>query len=264
MFFLYENSFFHTGCRSVLPADVVFVVDESGSVGTGNFDRTRHSIIDTIRHLQVRNDFIRIGVMTFDDSSRTVFNLNAYPGNENTMERKVSSMPYSAGSTDIANALRRACNTMFTSTNGDRPNAQNYLVLLTDGQSDANAAQTAATACKASGTRIISVGIGDSIDESMLRNVAYNTNYYIRTNYSDIATFLPTLVTTAVNCGGLGKEFVCLLVCLMVFNATFSNISVQLASISLCTRWCTYNRDINFVLVSIVIYVWSVGWFCGA
>jgi uncharacterized protein with von Willebrand factor type A (vWA) domain len=47
-------------------------------------------------------------------------------------------MPYSAGSTDIANALRRACNTMFTSTNGDRPNAQNYLVLLTDGQSDAN------------------------------------------------------------------------------------------------------------------------------
>jgi hypothetical protein len=43
--------------------------------------------------------------MTFDDSSRTVFNLNAYPGNENTMERKVSSMPYSAGSTDISTDL---------------------------------------------------------------------------------------------------------------------------------------------------------------
>jgi hypothetical protein len=53
-------------------------------------------LIFKIRKIQeVLEDNKRIGVMTFDDSSRTVFNLNAYPGNENTMERKVSSMPYS-------------------------------------------------------------------------------------------------------------------------------------------------------------------------
>ncbi|VDI36800.1 deleted in malignant brain tumors 1 protein [Mytilus galloprovincialis] len=193
---------FKTGCQSVTssPADVIFVVDESGSVGSANFDRTRTSIVDTIRHLDIRNDFIRIGVMTFDDNSRTVFNLNAYPGDPNSMVNRVMSMPYSSGGTDIADALSHACSNMFTSFNGDRSNASNYLVLLTDGQSRA---QQEADQCKAGGTKIISVGIGDSVAEQVLRNLAYNYDYYLSTNYSDIAGFLPKLVTTAVNCGGL-------------------------------------------------------------
>ncbi|VDI68326.1 Hypothetical predicted protein, partial [Mytilus galloprovincialis] len=193
---------FKTGCQSVTssPADVIFVVDESGSVGSDNFAKTRASIVDTIRHLDIRNDFVRIGVMTFDDNSRTVFNLNNYPGDPNSMVNRVMSMPYSSGGTDIADALSHACSYMFTSFNGDRSNATNYLVLLTDGQSRA---QQEADRCEAGGTKIISVGIGDSIDEQVLRNLAYNYDYYLSTNYSDIAGFLPKLVTTAVNCGGL-------------------------------------------------------------
>ncbi|CAG2225442.1 unnamed protein product [Mytilus edulis] len=177
---------FKTGCQSVTssPADVIFVVDESGSVGSDNFAKTRASIVDTIRHLDIRNDFIRIGVMTFDDNSRTVFNLNNYPGDPNSMVNRVMSMPYSSGGTDIADALSHACSNMFTSFNGDRSNATNYLVLLTDGQSRA---QQEAGRCKAGGTKIISVGIGDSIDEQVLRNLAYNYDYYLSTNYSDIA-----------------------------------------------------------------------------
>lgn len=192
-----------SGCTATSPADVVFVVDESGSVGTENFNWTRYSIADTIGHLGISGDFIRVGVMTFDDNSRTIFNLNSYPGNVYSMENSVKSMSYSSGGTNIANALSTACGNMFTSNNGDRPNAQNYLVLLTDGQSDAAAAQSAANSCKASGTKIISVGIGSSIDDKLLRNIAYNIDYYLNTNYSDITSFLPRLVTTAVNCGGL-------------------------------------------------------------
>jgi uncharacterized protein with von Willebrand factor type A (vWA) domain len=44
---------------------------------------------------------------------------------------------YKKGSTtDIADTLRYVCQDMFTNNKGDRTEAQNYLVLLTDGKSD--------------------------------------------------------------------------------------------------------------------------------
>lgn len=113
-------------------------------------------------------------------------------------------MKYSGGGTDIGNALYHACHVLFQQSYGDRPNAQNYIVLLTDGQSSA---QYAADDCKARGIKIITVGIGDGIDELALRNISYTSNYYVSINYTDIARFLPRVVTTAVNCGGLGMYY---------------------------------------------------------
>lgn len=205
MFLKHHNkTFCLLGCESVSynPADLVFVVDESGSVGQTDYDRTKRSIVDTIRHLDVQNDLIRVGLIKFDDSYYDVFYLSSYIRRPADMERSVMQMSYSSGGTDIAVALRHACQFYFQQSYGDRTNAQNYIVLLTDGQSSA---QQAANECKAKGIKIITVGIGDGIDEAALRGLAYTSDYYISTNYTEIVGFLPRLVTTAVNCGGLGK-----------------------------------------------------------
>jgi Mg-chelatase subunit ChlD len=52
---------------------------------------------------------------------------------------------------------------MFVSSKGDRLDAQNYLVLLTDGKSNygSNPVKEAAATCKNAGVRIITVGIGN-------------------------------------------------------------------------------------------------------
>jgi hypothetical protein len=89
---------------------------------------------------------------------------------------------------------------MFTNNKGDRTEAQNYLVLLTDGKSDKKKAINQAALCNSRNVRIISVGIGSGIDVDLLTTVAYEPDYYINTEYNVLNTTLPTLVSTAVEC----------------------------------------------------------------
>jgi hypothetical protein len=51
---------------SVLPADIVFVVDESGSVGQIHFDDTIKAISDTVDNLVIHKDLIHVGMTLFE------------------------------------------------------------------------------------------------------------------------------------------------------------------------------------------------------
>ena len=60
---------------------------------------------------------------------------------------------------------------MFTSGNGDRSNAPNFIILLTDGESNVRADDTVPRAIDAriSGATIITVGIGSDVNMLELR-----------------------------------------------------------------------------------------------
>jgi len=62
------------------------------------------------------------------------FNLNTY---NNTLDLlNAINFRYDGGTTNTAEAIRLAYQTMFTPENGDRPNAVNILIIITDGKSD--------------------------------------------------------------------------------------------------------------------------------
>lgn len=54
----------------------------------------------------------------------------------------IDGMPYLYGSTNTADALREMGNNMFTAANGDRSDAPNIAILLTDGVSNINSRRT--------------------------------------------------------------------------------------------------------------------------
>ena len=63
---------------------------------------------------------------------------------------------------------------MFTTGNGDRRDAQNIIILLTDGASNERADDTvpAAIAARAGGAKIVTVGIGSHLNMFELRGTA--------------------------------------------------------------------------------------------
>ncbi|CAC5375019.1 unnamed protein product [Mytilus coruscus] len=190
------------GCKAIKPADIVFVVDESGSVGEDNFIDTMDAIADTIDTLVIREDLIRVGMTLFEGTgtSRTLFVLNS-SYNKSEIRSWLLSADYRKGATtDIADAFQFACEEMFQMTKGERTNAQNYLVLLTDGRSDQNKAIDKAALCSSKNVRIITVGIGSGIDVDLLNTTAYQPDYFINTEYSELNTTLPELVTKSVYC----------------------------------------------------------------
>ncbi|XP_076076023.1 uncharacterized protein LOC143046845 [Mytilus galloprovincialis] len=194
------------GCQTVTKADIVFVVDESGSVGEDNFRDTMAAIADTIDTLVIREDLIRVGMTLFEGTgtSRTLFDLNS-SYNKSEIRSWLSSADYRKGATtDIADAFQFACEEMFLIVKGERRDAENYLVLLTDGKSDRNKAIDKAALCSSKNVRIITVGIGSGIDVDLLNTTAYQPDYFINTEYSELNTTLPELVTKSVYCS---KDF---------------------------------------------------------
>ncbi|VDI38368.1 Hypothetical predicted protein [Mytilus galloprovincialis] len=204
----WNKSYNIPGCKTILPADIVFVVDESGSVGEDNFRYTMAAIADTIDTLVVREDLIRVSMSLFEGTrtSRTLFDLNSsYNKSEIRSWLSSASADYRKGATtDIADAFQFACEEMFQIVKGERRNAENYLVLLTDGKSDRNKAIDKAAFCSSKNVRIITVGIGSGIDVDLLNTTAYQPDYFINTEYSKLNTTLPELVTKSVDCS---KDF---------------------------------------------------------
>lgn len=178
------------------------MADESGSVTEENFKGTMEAIADTIDTLVIREDLIRVGMTLFEGTgtSRTLFDLNS-SFDKSTIRNWLSSVVYRKGlTTDIADAFHYACETAFVKDKGGRNDAINYLVLLTDGKSNRDKAIKKAAFCTSKNVRIITVGIGPGIDVDLLNMTAYQPEYFLTTEYSQLNSTLPDIVTKSVSC----------------------------------------------------------------
>ncbi len=53
--------------------DVIFIVDESGSVGEAEFELVKQFVIDVITRVDMDSGAVRLGVMTFSDNANIKF-----------------------------------------------------------------------------------------------------------------------------------------------------------------------------------------------
>ncbi len=64
------------GCEG--QADVVFVMDVSGSIGDGNFETMRAFMVELVDVLDVTSGNINVALITFSDDARLEFNLDRF------------------------------------------------------------------------------------------------------------------------------------------------------------------------------------------
>jgi len=114
--------------------DIVFVVDESGSIGSNNFGLMKRCVSRWVSWLDIDSGNTRVGLVTYSDGIGTGINLNAHLLVA-SLQRAISSLNYTGGGTNPATALAYVRTTMLTSAAGDRSNVPNVVVILTDGGS---------------------------------------------------------------------------------------------------------------------------------
>ncbi|CAG2244640.1 unnamed protein product [Mytilus edulis] len=178
----------------VNPSDIIFVVDESGSVGHDDFRVTMEYLANAVNRLPIRYDLLRIGLALFSGSTRKSFKLDDHFTKEHVTDAILNTY-FGSGGTNIDGALGYTCEDMFQLTTGDRPYAQNILVLITDGQSS-SANKPGLQKCKSKNVTIIGIGIGSSVDEQQLRSLVSKPEYYFDTTYDNLDTTLPKLIKT--------------------------------------------------------------------
>jgi len=115
--------------------DIIFVVDESGSITAQHFHTMKIFLIQLVRRLDIDSGNTRVGLVTFANKVGTVFNLTDH-STVASLQSAIWSLGYRGGSTNTAAALAYVRTTMLTSAAGDRINVPNTVVVVTDGQSD--------------------------------------------------------------------------------------------------------------------------------
>lgn len=139
--------------------DVVFMLDGSGSL-EDSFERSLKLTKRCVQGLNFAGGRTRVGVMTYSDSSTIGFNLNKYTDKASVLN--AISFAQVSGFTNTQDALRVVRTQMFNSA-GDRPGAQNFAIIMTDGLSNVQPDRTIPEAQLAhqSGITVMGVGIQD-------------------------------------------------------------------------------------------------------
>ncbi len=119
-----------------LQADIVFLIDSSGSLepNRGDFQLELNFIREVINGFgEVGDNGIRVGLVLFGTTAESYFYLGQSTSKQ-TVLNAVSNLIYMGGQTNIAEAFQVARDEQFTSWNGDRPDAPNVIIIVTDGR----------------------------------------------------------------------------------------------------------------------------------
>ncbi|XP_071160140.1 matrilin-4-like [Mytilus edulis] len=113
------------------PADIVFLLDESGSVGTRNFDIELQFIAEFAKHYTIGPNDVQMGVISFTTLVTEHFTLKDY-ANINDLTRGITSIHYHGGGTRTDLAIDYAVQRSFSPGSGARTSFQNNEELIQD------------------------------------------------------------------------------------------------------------------------------------
>uniref|UniRef100_A0A8C6UMM6 Collagen alpha-1(VII) chain n=1 Tax=Neogobius melanostomus TaxID=47308 RepID=A0A8C6UMM6_9GOBI len=162
------------GCDKA-KADVVFLVDESSSIGVDNFKRIKDFIFRAVTYFPfIGPQGTQIAVVHYSDDPRIEFRLNDNK-DRNALLRALRALPYRGGNTKTGKGIGYVLQELFHESLGMRRDAPHVLVLITDGRAQDDVLPPSRVA-RALGVSVLAVGVANAdIDE--LNKIAAPTNY---------------------------------------------------------------------------------------
>lgn len=135
------------------------------------FDQVQRFARDFAERFDVDSGDARIGVLSYGSSPRTQFNLNRYK-TRSSIVYGINRIRSTGGTPDTAAALRTARTSMFTAPSGDRPLANNVLLLVTSKRSrDQQDTQDEARRLRDAGANVYVIGL-DLPDTDEIESIA--------------------------------------------------------------------------------------------
>ncbi|KAK3083543.1 hypothetical protein FSP39_025167 [Pinctada imbricata] len=235
-------------------ADLIFLLDSSGSVGRKHFRNIKQFVYSIVDQLTIGPDDTRVAVATYSSKARMGFNLDQYYSKQK-IQNAISAMEYRYGNTNTAGGLKMVRRNILSSQRGDRPNVPNILVVVTDGVSNVNPENTIPQAgfIKDSGTHIFAIGVGGFQPDELnaIASEPAADNAFLVSDYSDLFTLSDTIVS-----GTCKDESVCSTnpcrnggTCIAEING-FSCKCPRGFNGPYCGNECASEKDIVFVLDS--------------
>ncbi|XP_052791179.1 cartilage matrix protein-like [Mya arenaria] len=172
------------------PADVAFVIDSSRSIWNPNFKTQLEFIKHLVEKFVVSKNNTHVAALTFSDKVVQQFHFNAVQDKDRILSQLTAIRQDDGYHTLTHTALEATMTDLFAQETGARDNVPHIAIVLTDGKATYGAATLqAADDVKQSGIKILTVGIGNQVDDEELKAVASppaSNNYFKIKNFDDL------------------------------------------------------------------------------
>ncbi|KAM9231006.1 collagen alpha-6(VI) chain-like [Leptosomus discolor] len=142
-------------CKEV-KADIMFLVDSSGSIGDENFLKMLNFMRELVNRTDVGADKVQIGVVQFSDKPKEEFKLNTYSTKRDILSAIDRISPLQ--STTLTGEALKFMLKYFQASSGSRDEVKKILILITDGESQ-DEVKAPAKVLQDKGIIIYSVGV---------------------------------------------------------------------------------------------------------
>uniref|UniRef100_A0A286XTB4 Collagen type VI alpha 6 chain n=2 Tax=Cavia porcellus TaxID=10141 RepID=A0A286XTB4_CAVPO len=144
------------GACKDMKADIMFLVDSSGSIGPENFSKMKMFMKNLVSKSQIGADRVQIGVVQFSDVNKEEFSLNRFRS-QSDISNAIDRMAH-IGETTLTGSALTFVSQYFSPAKGARPNVRKFLILITDGEAQ-DIVKDPADALRQEGIIIYSVGV---------------------------------------------------------------------------------------------------------
>ena len=210
--FTFIYSGFEGQCQ--LRLDLCLIIDSSGSVKDRNPDNWRLQLeffADLVASFPIGQDNTRVAAIVFSEEVRLVFSLNRF-NTLSEVQQAILSVPYMGQTTNTPEAFRVADIECFSAVNGDRDDADNVIIIATDGvpfpEDRRTPAVMEAIRLKDQGVDIIAVGVTNFVDEDFLRGISSRNSYTRVTDFEGLTTQIEQIYLQTCEITQIGKHCV--------------------------------------------------------
>ncbi|XP_015991587.2 collagen alpha-1(XX) chain [Rousettus aegyptiacus] len=156
-------------CTPSTPADLIFLVDGSWSIGHSHFRQVKGFLASIIEPFEIGPDKVQVGLTQYSGEPQTEWDLNTFHTKEEVLAA-VHSLRYKGGSTFTGLALTHVLQQNLKPAAGPRPEAAKVVILVTNGKSQDDA-HAAGRVLKDLDVDVFAVGVKNA-DEAELRLLA--------------------------------------------------------------------------------------------
>lgn len=186
--------------RDLFLADVVYIIDTSGSLNQTDLEYSVDFLYDVTNFLTIGSSDIKISIVTFSNVSIVQHDFNSLSDKDAVLAALVNLKSIkTAGGTKTYEALNDS-NSLFTSaSSGRRTGVNQTVVVLTDGKSDhLLSTRAAADTLHFQGIEVFAVGVGSEVvdDKTELYAIASDPDSYYQhdiENFIHLCNVVPTL-----------------------------------------------------------------------
>ena len=191
--------FLFQGCSAA--ADLVFIIDGSGSIRHERFQDIKDFVIGIVEELEInpnRPNKVKVAAICFDTEAFVEFYLNTYQTKQDIIQG-IQRIHYLGGRTNIADAFRRMRRDVFLPSRGDWEGVPNFAIVFSDGASNVDETETLpeAIAARVEGAHIITVGVGYTLNIPVLQGMTsdpYQENLFTVESFNNLKGLIPNII----------------------------------------------------------------------